>query len=102
VIASGGLVIHTLPPGPRNMDGREGYIMNIYTVPAWRRRRVATAIVVAILDYLHEIGVPVATLHATDAGRLVYEKLGFKPTNEMRLLMNGKRAESQANGSNAH
>ena len=99
VIASGGLVIHELPPGPRNMDGREGYIMNIYTLPAWRQRGVATAIVTAILDYLRDIGVPVATLHATIAGRRVYKKFGFKATNEMRLIMDGKRAEAQANGS---
>ena len=51
---------------------------------------MATAIVRVILDYLRELGIPVATLHASDAGRPVYEKLGFKPTNEMRLIMNGK------------
>jgi len=89
VMASGGVVIQRLPPSPRNMDGRQGYIMNIYTAPAWRRRGVATDIVQAILDYLRQVGVPVATLHATDAGRPVYEHLGFTPTNEMRLIMNG-------------
>jgi GNAT superfamily N-acetyltransferase len=88
VVASGGLVIHRLPPSPRNMDGREGYIMNIYTVPAWRRKGAATAIVKTILDYLRALGVPVATLHATQDGRLVYEQFGFQPTNEMRLIMN--------------
>lgn len=87
VIASGGLVIHTLPPGPRNMDGREGYIVNIYTVPEWRRLGVATAIVGAILAHLKSIGVPVATLHATPAGRLMYERLGFQATNEMRVIL---------------
>ena len=33
---------------------------------------------------------PVATLHATEAGRPIYERFGFAPTNEMRLTMNGK------------
>ena len=93
VIASGGLVIHCLPPSPRNMDGREGYILNIYTVPAWRGHGVATAIVRAILDYLQEVGVPVATLHATSAGRPIYERLGFEPTNEMRLILRGPYAK---------
>lgn len=91
-IASGGVVIHSLPPGPRNLDGREGYIMNIYTVPEWRGKGVATAIMQAILDYLHDLNIPVATLHATDAGRPIYEKLGFKNTNEMRLALNGNMA----------
>jgi GNAT superfamily N-acetyltransferase len=93
VIASGGLVIHHLPPSPRNMDGREGYIMNIYTEPEWRRKGVATVIVSAILDYLRSLGVPVATLHATQDGRPVYERLGFEQTNEMRLIMNRPLAD---------
>lgn len=90
VVGSGGLVIQHLPPGPRNLDGRQGYILNVYTVPEWRDQGIATAIVQAMLDYLQEIGVPVATLHATDAGRPIYERLGFAPTNEMRLSLNGK------------
>jgi len=88
IIASGGLVIRVLPPSPRNLDGREGYILNIYTVPAWRRRGVATTIMKVILDYLQQMGIPVATLHASPAGRPIYEKLGFQPTNEMRSILN--------------
>lgn len=93
VIASGGLVIQRLPPSPRNMDGRHGYIMNIYTEPAWRRKGVATAILTTILDYLRSLGVPVATLHATQDGRPVYERFGFEQTNEMRLIMNSPLAD---------
>ena len=103
VIASGGAVIHRLPPGPRNMDGREGYLMNIYTVPEWRGRGVATAVVQTILDYLHANGIPVATLHATPAGRPIYEHLGFQDTNEMRLVLkNGLVAARQPVSEAAH
>jgi GNAT superfamily N-acetyltransferase len=90
VIASGGLVIQAMPPSPRNMDGRQGYIMNVYTEPAWRNRGVATAIVTTILDYLREINVPVVTLHASEAGRPLYQRMGFVATNEMRLVFGGK------------
>jgi GNAT superfamily N-acetyltransferase len=87
VVASGGLVIRSLPPSPRNMDGRQGYIMNVFTCPEWRRRGIATAIMQAILAYLKQAGVPVATLHASAAGRPMYEQMGFQPTNEMRLVL---------------
>jgi ribosomal protein S18 acetylase RimI-like enzyme len=30
------------------------------------------------------------TLHASDYGRPIYEKMGFKPTTEMRLLIDKK------------
>ena len=91
VVGCGGLIVQQLPPSPRNLDGRQGYILNIYTVPDWRDHGIATAIVQAMLDYLREIGVPVATLHATEAGRPIYERFGFAPTNEMRLFLNGKQ-----------
>jgi GNAT superfamily N-acetyltransferase len=103
VIASGGVVIHRLPPGPRNMDGREGYVMNIYTIPDWRRQGVATAIVQTILDHLKAQGIPVATLHATPVGRPLYERLGFASTNEMRLVLkNGLVAARQPVSEAAH
>ena len=89
MFASMGVVIQRMPPSPRNMDGRQAYIMNIYTLPEWRHHGMATAIMQAILDYLHGLGVPVATLHATDAGRPIYQRFGFAPTNEMRLMLNG-------------
>ena len=38
VIASSGLVVHEHPPGIMIPNGREAYIMNMYTKPAWRGR----------------------------------------------------------------
>jgi len=86
-----------LPPSPRNVDGREGYILNIYTVPSWRRRGVARAIMCAILDYVRERSIAVATLHATPDGRPLYEAFGFQSTNEMRLIMRDLRLPSRSN-----
>jgi GNAT superfamily N-acetyltransferase len=86
-IACGGLVVHIVPPSPLNLAGREGYIMNLYTRPEWRGRGVATAILRAILDWLRVEGVPLATLRASEAGRPLYEREGFEPSNEMRLRL---------------
>lgn len=36
IIATSGLVFHQHPPSPRNLSGREAYIMNMYTLPTWR------------------------------------------------------------------
>ena len=35
-------------------------------------------------------GITVVILHASDDGRPLYEAVGFKPTNEMRLLLQGQ------------
>ena len=37
------------------------------------------------LDCCRERGIAIATLHASDEGRPLYEAMGFKQTNEMRI-----------------
>lgn len=61
--------------------------MNMYTLPEWRRRGVARAIMAAMLSWLQAQGISAATLHATPQGQPLYEQFGFAPTNEMRVLL---------------
>ncbi len=65
--------------------GPQGLIVNVYTEQAWRRRGVAELLMRAILRFARERGVDNVVLHASAEGRSLYEKLGFKQTNEMRL-----------------
>ena len=97
VLASGGLVIHAIPPTPQALAGREGYIMNLYTLPEWRRRGIARAIMQAILEHLRAEGVSLASLHATEMGRPLYVELGFRPTNELRLVLEPHPAGARNN-----
>jgi len=83
LIASVGLVVHSVPPGPSNLAGAEGYIMNLVTLPAWRRRGIARALLSHVLDVLRTEGVPVVSLHATSHGRRLYEDLGFSVKDEL-------------------
>ncbi len=74
------------PTGAEDLElGPEAIILNIYVEPAWRRRGVAEALMRAVLSALAERGVRRIVLHASDDGRRLYERLGFVPTNEMRL-----------------
>lgn len=90
VVSSAGVVIHCAPPSVRNLAGRTGYIMNLATLPQWRRQGIATALLRTVLDTLRAEGVPVASLHAAAAGRSIYEREGFAATNEMRLQLEGE------------
>jgi len=76
-IASIGLVLHSVPPSPRNLVGLEAYIMNLVTLPAWRRRGIARALLSHVLGIVREEGVPVTSLHTSAEGRRLYESLGF-------------------------
>jgi GNAT superfamily N-acetyltransferase len=86
-VATAGLVVHEVPPTARNPSGREGYVMNMFTRPEWRRRGIARALLHAVLDFLREQGIAQVSLHATADGRPLYEQAGFADSHEMRFRL---------------
>jgi len=64
--------------------GPQGLIVNVYTEPAWRRRGVAELLMREVLRFTRARGIDNVVLHASVEGRSLYEKLGFRQTNEMR------------------
>ena len=87
VVAGGGLVILGHPSSPHNPSPRRAWILNMYTEPKYRRRGFAKDIVEIIVGWCRAQEFAWVSLHASDAGRHLYEILGFKPTNEMRLQL---------------
>jgi ribosomal protein S18 acetylase RimI-like enzyme len=85
-IASSGLAFHHHPPSNRNPTGREAYIMNMYTVPEYRRRGIATKLLQMLIDKARESGCGKISLHVLPNGRSIYVKAGFAAIEtEMRL-----------------
>lgn len=77
VVGTSGVVFFRRPPSRTNPSGREVYVMNMYTVPAWRGRGLATALLREVIAFVQG---PVARriwYYAAPAGRSVYEKAGF-------------------------
>ena len=87
VVAGGALVIVGHPSAPHEPNPRRAWILNMYTEPEHRHRGFAKAIVETIVGWCRTQGFASVSLHASDAGRNLYEVLGFTPTNEMRLLL---------------
>lgn len=93
VIAGAGLQVRVMSPHPgwpgnvRPCLGpaRQGYVLNVFTEPAWRRRGLAGALMSRMIEWAKENGLDSLVLHASDEGRPLYEKLGFTSTNEMRF-----------------
>ncbi|MGD0484916.1 MAG: GNAT family N-acetyltransferase [Gemmatimonadales bacterium] len=90
IIGGAGLQLRPMLPRPR-LDGAgvvlgpEAYVMNVYVEKLWRRKGVAALLMERVLEYARGAGLAVVTLHASDEGRSLYARLGFAPTNEMRL-----------------
>ena len=85
VAAGGGVLISSWPASPRDPYTRRALIINVYTEPEFRRQGLARQIMYVILEGLKDNDFRSVVLHASDAGRHLYEALGFVPTNEMRL-----------------
>ena len=76
-IGCGALCLYDEMPSPDNPSGRCAYLMNMYTVPAARRRGVAGALVDWLVAYAREAGAGKIYLETTDEARGVYAARGF-------------------------
>lgn len=86
IVASSGLVFCERPPLVDNLSGIEAYVMNMYTLPEWRGRGIATALIAEMVRFAQQIGARRVFLHATPVGEPIYQKIGFvSQSNEMLL-----------------
>jgi|SRR5579872_1953878 len=86
IAAGAGLWLMDWPPHIIGKAQQRGNILNVYTEPAHRKKGMARALMVAALGWCEEKVIDVVILHASPHGGALYEKLGFVPTNEMRLI----------------
>jgi GNAT superfamily N-acetyltransferase len=87
IAASGALKFADWLPRPDGSRRGLAYAHSVYTEPDFRRKGLARHILNAMIEYGRENGWPRISLHASEMGRGLYEDLGFKPTNEMRLVL---------------
>jgi len=84
------LLLHFRLPSPRNLVPTEGYVMNVYVEPAWRRQGIATALMEAALEHARGLGLRRVRLHSTPEGRGTYARAGFRPREDgMELNVEG-------------
>jgi len=91
VVSGGGIVISAWPGLPSSPQPRRAMILNMYTERAFRRRGIARTLMTTMMNWLQQEGFCNVSLHASQFGRPLYESLGFRPTNELRLELNGDK-----------
>jgi GNAT superfamily N-acetyltransferase len=91
IVATTGLVFLQRPPVNGNLSGLEAYVMNIYTLPQWRGKGIATALLTEMISFVRGTEARRIWLHASKEGKRLYEKLGFiSTTTEMELICSRK------------
>lgn len=86
--AIGSMCLFERIPYAENLIGSEGYILNIYTSPAYRKQRYAGSILAEIIKYAAETGIKRLWLNSSEMGHDLYSSYGFTAKhNEMELFL---------------
>ncbi len=87
VVAGAGVIIFDYHSSPLDPSPLRPIIVNVFTERPHRRQGLARKLVEIVLEWCRSEGFRTVLLHASDEGRPLYDSLGFKPTNEMRLML---------------
>ncbi len=87
VAGSGCLWIREQPPLPMSSHLEVPYLMSMYTEVGFRRKGVGKMIAEAAIDWCRDHGYDRINLDASEAGKPLYDALGFKPGYSMRLQL---------------
>lgn len=71
------LVLHAVPPRPEERSCREGYVINMFVTPPFRRQGLGRDLLDACRLGAQELELRRLVLHFTDEGRPLYEQAGF-------------------------
>ena len=72
------LLIIERPANLSFITGKTGILLNVYTIPGYRKRGLASVLLNMAIEHAKTFNVSNIELQATDMGIPVYEKLGFR------------------------
>lgn len=88
IISSGAITFISLAPNPSDLSSKVAYLHSMYTEKSHRNRKHAQRIVNTMIEYCRANGIKRILLNASDAGKPVYQKIGFRSAPDtMRLLV---------------
>ena len=76
-----------LMPTYAHPSGRRAHLMNVWTNKDYRRQGIAEKLVTMLIEEARGRGVSEISLDATEAGRPLYRKLGFKESGECMTMV---------------
>ena len=82
IVGIGGMVIREQPGSFKNPSGKVGYVMNMYTIPSFRRQGICGALLKHLIDEGKKMRLSAFELHSTKDGEHVYRKHDFKIHSE--------------------
>ena len=83
-VGAGGISFYRVMPTFHNPTGEKAYIMNMYTLPEYRRQGIAYKTLDLLVAEAKKRNIKMISLEATEQGKPLYDKYGFvKMEDEM-------------------
>jgi GNAT superfamily N-acetyltransferase len=82
IIATSSVSVYLLPPNVMRPTGKVAYIGNMFTYPKYRKQGIATKLFALSVNEAKQAGCKEILLDATEMGRSIYQKYGFKKSEE--------------------
>ena len=86
IIGCGGICLYKEMPSPDNPSGQCAYLMNIYTKPELRGHGIGQKIVKWLIGQAIQRNISKIYLETSEAGKNLYNKIGFIPMHDMMKL----------------
>lgn len=77
VVGFSGMVIQRIPGNFSLIDGMAGYILNMYTIPDYRKNGICSALLNKLIEEGKTFGLKKFFLHASPDGIELYKRYGF-------------------------
>jgi len=86
VAGTGGMIVYSRPANYNSRRGKVGYILNMYTLPAYRRLGIGSSILQMLTEKARELGIDILELHASQDGEPIYQAAGFIPHTAVNMV----------------
>lgn len=88
IVATSGLILWKIAPRYDCLHGRYGYILNMYTLPEFRRNGISTELLKRLIVDAKLLKIDILNLHATKDGISIYRRFGFTEPIDPELELN--------------
>ena len=91
IVSNGAITFISFVPTPYDLSSKIAYLHSIYTGESHRNKKCAQYVVHAAIKYCSAQGINRIILSASNAGKHIYEKIGFHYTPDMMRLLIEKK-----------
>ena len=85
-IGTGIIFYYDSVPSVFNVTGKNAYVTSMYVLPGYRRQGIGNAILNLLISKAADRGYVIIMLNASEMGKPMYEKIGFKELQNGMLL----------------